>query len=314
LSTALAADAQQAGKIYRICTLSVSSAESGAQVLNAFEERLTELGYVKGSNAIYEHRYAGGRTERLPELAKELAALNPDVILAGANAAIAAVREAMPRTPIVMGYALDPVGAGFVVSLAHPGGNITGVTYDVTADTWGKRLQLVKEIAPGVSHVAVLWTPDSPGMSAAWKATEDAASRLGVKLQSVPVRRLDDFDAAFTAITLRRPGALLVFADPLTYTRRREIIATAARQRIPAIYAVREAPAEGGLMSYGVNNIELYQRAAYFVDRILKGAKPSDLPVEQPSKLDLVINLKTAKALGITIPESILLRADEVIR
>jgi ABC-type uncharacterized transport system substrate-binding protein len=314
LSTPLVAHAQQSVKVYRIGTLTVSSAESAAQVLNALEDRLGQLGYMKGSNVIYEHRFAGGRTERLPELAKELAALNVDVVVAGANAAIAAARQAMPRTPIVMGYALDPVGVGFIVSLARPGGNITGVTYDVTADTWGKRLQLVKEIVPGVSHVAVLWNPDSPGMSAAWKATEDAASTLGVKLQSVAVRRLDDFDAAFTAIALRRPGALLVFADPLTYTRRREIIATAARHRLPAVYAVREAPDEGGLMSYGVSNIGLFHRAAYFVDRILKGAKPSDLPVEQPSKFELVVNLKTAKALGITIPESILLRADEVIR
>jgi putative ABC transport system substrate-binding protein len=313
LFTPLAAEAQQAVKVYRIGTLTVSSAERGSPVINAFEERLRELGYVKGSNVIYEHRFAGGRTERLPDLANELAALNLDVILAGANAAIVAARQAMPRTPIVMGYAIDPVGVGFVASLARPGGNITGVTYDVTADTWGKRLQLAKQIAPQASHVAVIWNPDSPGMSAAWKATEDAAATLGVKLQSVAVRRLEDFDAGFTAIALRRPGALLIFADPLTYTRRREIVATAARHRVPAIYAVREATDEGGLMSYGVNNLDLYRRAAYFVDRILKGAKPGELPVEQPTKLELVINLKTARTLGLTIPPPLLLQADEVI-
>ena len=310
----LPTEAQQAAKVYRIGTLSVSSAESAYPSINAFEEHLRELGYLKGSNVVYEHRFAGGRTERLPILAQELAALNLDVILAGANAAIAAARQAMPRTPIIMGYGIDPVGVGFVASLARPGGNITGVTFDVTADTWGKRLQLVKEIAPPVSQVAVLWNPDSPGMSAAWKATEDAAARLGVRLQSVPVRGLDEFDAGFTAIALRRPGALLVFADPVTYTRRREIIAAAARYRIPAIYAVREATDEGGLMSYGVNNLDLYRRAAYFVDRILKGAKAGELPVEQPTKLDLIINLKTARTLGLTIPPPLLLQADEVIR
>jgi putative tryptophan/tyrosine transport system substrate-binding protein len=312
--TPLAIEAQQAVRVYRIGTLSVSSAESGANAaIAAFEERLRELGYVKGSNVIYEHRFAGGRMDRLPELANELAALNLDVILAGANPAIAAARRAMPRIPIVMGYGIDPVGVGFVASLARPGGNITGVTFDVTADTWGKRLQLAKEIAPLVSHVAVLWNPDAPGMSAAWKATEDAAATLGVKLQWVAVRRPEDFDAGFTAIALRRPGALLIFADPITYTRRREIIATAARQRVPAIYAIREATDEGGLMSYGVSNLDLYRRAAYFVDRILKGAKPSELPVEQPTKLELVINLKTARTLGLTIPPPLLLQADEVI-
>ena len=314
LFTPLATEAQQAVKVYRIGTLSVSSAERASPVIiTAFEERLRELGYVKGSNIIYEHRFASGRTERLPELANELAALKLDVIVAGANAAIAAARQAMPRTPIVMGYGIDPVGVGFVASLARPGGNITGVTYDVTADTWGKGLQLAKQIAPQASHVAVIWNPDAPGMSAAWKATQDAAAMLGVKLQSVAVRRPEDFDAGFTAIALRRPGALLIFADPLTYTRRREIVATAARHRVPAIYAVREATDEGGLMSYGVSNLDLYRRAAYFVDRILKGAKPSELPVEQPTKLELVINLKTARALGLTIPPPLLLQADEVI-
>ena len=262
---------------------------------------------------IYEHRVAGGRMERLSELANELAALKLDVVLAGANAAIAAARQAMPRIPIVMGYGIDPVGVGFVASLARPGGNITGVTVDVTAQTWGRRLQLAKEIAPQASHVGVIWNPDSPGMSAAWKATEDAAATLGVKLQSVAARRLEDFDAGFTTIALRRPGALLIFADPLTYTRRREIVATAARHRIPAIYAIREATDEGGLMSYGVNNLDLFRRAAYFVDRILQGAKPSELPVEQPTKLELVINLKTARTLGLTIPSPLLLQADEVI-
>ena len=200
-----------------------------------------------------------------------------------------------------------------MASLARPGGNITGLTADVTADTWGKHLELVKEVVPRVSHVAILWNPDFPGMPSAWQATVNAAATLGVRLQSVEVRRLEDFDPGFTAIASQRPGALVVLADPLAYTRRREIIATAARHRIPAVYAFREATDEGGLMSYGVNIPALYRRAAYFVDRLVKGAKPGDLPVEQPTTFELVINLKTAKTLGLTIPPSLLQRADQVI-
>jgi ABC-type uncharacterized transport system substrate-binding protein len=310
----LAAEAQQAGKVYRIGTLTVSPADRASHFIKAFEERLRDLGYVKGSNVVYEHRFADGRTERLPELATEFVALSVDVIIAGNNASIAAARHATSTIPIVMTYGVDPVGVGFVASLARPGGNITGLTADVTADTWGKRLELVKEVVPRVSRVAVIWNPDFPGMPSAWKATEDAAATLGVRLQSVEVRRLEDFDPGFTAIASQHPGALLVLADPLVYTRRREIVATAARHRIPAVYAFREATDEGGLMSYGVNISALYRRAAYFVDRLFKGAKPADLPVEQPNKFELVLNLKTAKALGLTIPPSLLQRADEIIQ
>jgi len=292
----------------------VSPADRASHFIKALEESLSGLGYVKGSNVLYEHRFADGRTERLSALAKELIALNVDVIIAGNNASIAAAKQATSMIPIIMTYGIDPIGVGFIAGLARPGGNITGLTADVTADTWGKRLELVKEIVPRASRVAVLWNPDFPGMPSAWKATEDAARTLGVRLQSVEVRRLDDFDPGFTAIIQQRPVALLVIADPLTYTRRREIAATAARNRIPAIYGFREATDEGGLMSYGVNIPALYRRAAVYVDKILKGAKPSDLPVEQPTKFELVINLKTAKAIGLTIPPSLLLRADEVIQ
>jgi ABC-type uncharacterized transport system substrate-binding protein len=309
----LAARGQQAGKVYRIGTITVSPAERASHLIMALEETLRELGYVKGSNAIYEHRFAGGRTERLSDLAKELTALNVDVIIAGPNATIAAARQATSMTPIIMTYGIDPVGVGFIASLARPGGNITGLTGEVTVETWGKRLELLKEIAPGVSRAAVLWNPDFPGMLSAWKVTENAAQTLGLTLQSVEVRRLDDFDPGFAAITLQRPGGLIVFADPLTYARRIEIAAIAARDRIPAIYGFREATDDGGLMSYGVNIPALYRRAAHYVDRILKGAKPAELPVEQPTKLELVINLKTAKALGLTIPPTLLARADEVI-
>ena len=313
LAAALAAEAQQSGRVYRIGTLTVSPADRASHFIKAFEERLRDLGYVKGSNVVYEHRFADGRTERLPELAKQFVALSVDVIIAGNNASIAAARHATSTIPIVMTYGVDPVGVGFVASLARPGGNITGLTADVTADTWGKHLELVKEVVPRVSHVAILWNPDFPGMPSAWQATVNAAATLGVRLQSVEVRRLEDFDPGFTAIASQRPGALVVLADPLAYTRRREIIATAARHRIPAVYAFREATDEGGLMSYGVNIPALYRRAAYFVDRLVKGAKPGDLPVEQPTTFELVINLKTAKALGLTIPPSLLQRADQVI-
>jgi putative ABC transport system substrate-binding protein len=212
-----------------------------------------------------------------------------------------------------MTYGVDPVDVGFVASLARPGVNITGLTADVTADTWGKRLELVKEVAPRASHLAVLWNPDSPGATSDWKATEKAAATLGVRLQSVQIRRLEDFEHAFTGIASERPGALLVLADPLVYTRRREIVAAAAHYRIPAVHAFREATDDGGLMSYGSNIPALYRRAAYFVDRILKGTKPADLPVEQPSTFELVITVKTARALGLTISQSLLLRADQVI-
>jgi len=314
LAAPLAAEAQRSGKVYRIGTLTVSPAERASHFITALEESLRELGYVKGSNVLYEHRFAEGRTERLSELAHELAVLNVDVIIAGNNASIAAAKQATSMIPIIMTYGVDPIGVGFIVGLSRPGGNITGLTADVTADTWGKRLGLVKEIAPRASLVAVLWNPDFPGMSSAWKASEDAARTLRVRLQSVEVRRLEDFDPGFTAIAQQRPGALLVFADPLTYTRRREIASTAARYRIPTIYGFREATDEGGLMSYGVNIPGLYRRAAVYVDKIFKGAKPAGLPVEQPTTFELVINLKTAKALGLTIPQSLLQRADEVIQ
>jgi putative ABC transport system substrate-binding protein len=309
----LPAEAQPAGKVYRIGTLTVSPADRALHFIMAFEERLGELGYAKGSNVAYEHRFADGRTERLPELARGLVALNVDVMIAGNNASIAAAKQASSRIPIIMTYGSDPVGVGFVASLARPGGNITGLTADVTADTWGKLLGLVKEVAPRASQVGVLWTPDFPGARAAWKATEDAAVALGMRLQWHEVRHLEDFDPAFAAIARRRPDALLAFANPLTYARRREVAATALRHGIPAIFPFREATDDGGLMSYGVNISALYRRAAYFVYRILNEASPADLPVEQPTTFELVINLKTAKAIGLTVPPSLLLRADHVI-
>jgi putative ABC transport system substrate-binding protein len=291
----------------------VSPSELASHFIKAFEESMAELGYVSGSNIIYEHRFAGGRLERRPGLARELVELKVDVIIAGNNASIAAARQVTATIPIVMTYSIDPIGAGFIASLARPGGNITGLTGEVTAETWGKRLELATQVAPAISRVAVLWNPDVPAMHSAWEATASAAEKLGVALQSLEVRGLLDFEAAFSTLVLHPPGALLVYADPSTYARRREIVAAAARNGIPDIYSFREGTDDGGLMSYGVSIPALYRRASHLVDKILKGTKPSDLPVEQPTKFDLVINLKTARALGLEVPPTLLARADEVI-
>jgi putative tryptophan/tyrosine transport system substrate-binding protein len=300
----------QVRKAYRIGTLTSSTFESTSHFIKVFEESMAELGY---ENIIYEHRFGGGRLERLTDLAKELAALNVDVIVAGNNASISAAKQVTSTVPIVMTYSIDPIGTGFIDSFAHPSGNITGLTTEVTAETWGKRLELATRFVPTITHVAVVWNPDVPGMRSGLVATENAARTLGVTIQSIEVRGIEDLDAALSAFALQPPGALLVFADPLTYSRRREIVVAAARNRIPDFYSFREATDDGGLMSYGVNLPALYRRAARFVDKILKGAKPSDLPVEQPVRFDLVINLKTATALGLTIPPTLLAVADEVI-
>ena len=300
----------QVRKAYRIGTLTSSTFESSSHVIKVFEESMAELGY---ENIIYEHRFGGGRLERLTDLAKELVALNVDVIVAGNNTSISAAKQVTSTVPIVMVVSIDPIGTGFIDSFAHPSGNITGLTTEITAETWGKRLELATRFIPTITHVAVVWNPDVPGMRSGLVATENAARTLGVTIQSIEVRGIEDLDAALSAFALQPPGALLVFADPLTYSRRREIVVAAARNRIPDFYSFREATDDGGLMSYGVNIPALYRRAARFVDKILKGAKPSDLPVEQPVSFDLVINLKTATALGLTIPPTLLAVADEVI-
>ena len=309
----LVARAQGTQKVNRIGTLTVSPFELARHFIDAFEGSMAELGHVSRSNIIYEHRFAGGQLERLPGLARELVELKVDVIVAGNNASILAAKQATSTIPIVTTYSIDPIGAGFITSLARPGGNITGLTGEVTAETWGKRLTLATEVAPAISRVAVIWNPDVPAMHSAWEATESAARKLGVALLSLEVRKALDFETAFNTLASNPPGALLVYADPSTYARRREIVAAAARSRIPDIYSFREGTDDGGPMSYGVNIPALYRRASLFVDKILKGTKPSDLPVEQPTKFELVINLKTARALGLEIPQTVLARADEVI-
>ena len=225
-----------------------------------------------------------------------------------------AAKRATDTIPIVMTYGTEPVANGFAASIARPGGNITGLTGDVVSETWGLRLQLLREIDPKMSRVAVIWNPDVGGATTAWQATADAAKRFGIGLRPHETRRPEDFSPAFDSISKEAVNAILVFSDGVTYARRREIIEFAAHRRLPTMSAFRELPDDGGLMSYGVNIAASYRRAAAYVDKILKGAKPGDLPIEQPAKLELVINLKTAKALGLTLPQSVLGRADQVIQ
>ena len=313
LAASSAADAQQPVKVYRIGLIGATNPSAGGHLVEAFRQGLRERGWIEGQNVSIEYRWAEGRTERLPGFAAEMVGLKVDVILAGTNPVVAAAKQATTTIPIVM-FAADPVGSGFIDSLSRPGGNITGLTFDVTPDTFGKRLQLLKAVAPGMSRVAVIWDRTFLVAAAFWKATEESAPKLGVRLQSVEVRGANDLEGAFAAMNRERAGGLMVLAHPVAFAARSQIAALAAKNQLPAVYEFREFADAGGLMSYGVSFPDLARRAATYVDKIFKGAKPADLPVEQPTKLELVINLKTAKALGLTIPQSVLIRTDEVIR
>jgi putative ABC transport system substrate-binding protein len=321
LAAPLPAEAQPAGKVYRIGRLEFWGVGVGAidKWTNALEQGLHELGYVNGRNIIIEHRFADGKPDRLPDLAAELAQLNVDVIVTSINTAIAAAQKAAGRIPIVMVLATNPVSAGFVANLARPGGNITGLTFDVTAETSGKRLGLLSEALPGVPRFAVIarprsdTSPSASGWLANLKATEDAARALGVRLQLFEVRAPDDFEKAFATMKPERVGGVLVFGETVPLTTVPHVVDLAMRHRMPSMSTFREFAEVGGLMSYGPSIFDSYRRAATYVDRILKGAQPADLPVEQPTKFELVINLKTAKALGLTISPSLLLRADQII-
>jgi putative ABC transport system substrate-binding protein len=309
----LSAEAQQAKKVTRIGFLASSSAERLKSRLPAFQQSLSELGYLEGKNIIIEYRYAEGKFERLPDLAAELVRLKVDVLVAEGAPAAHAAKNATSVIPIVMGNAADPVGTGLVASLARPGGNITGLS-DFNLGVVTKRLELLKEVVPSASRVAVLLNPSNPTNPLQLKEIQAAAPALGVTLLSLEAKRADDIDRAFTTMRRERPGALVVIGDPMFGTHARRIVELAAKSRLPAIYASRISIDTGGLMSYGTNFDDLYRRAATYVDKILKGTKPSDLPVEQPTKFELIINLKTAKALGLTIPRSVLFRADQVIQ
>jgi putative ABC transport system substrate-binding protein len=307
-------DAQPATGIAKIGFLATTTQASIAPQVTAFRQGLKELGYVEGKTVLLELRFADGVAERVPQLARELVALKPDVIVATNDPAIAAARRETQTIPIVMAFSSDPAGAGFVASLARPGGNVTGLS-SLSPEVSGKRLELLREVVPGLSRVALLWNPDSRGNLLEYKETEAVARSLQVELQSVELYQLEDLDRAFSAVTNGHAQALIVPAGNLiTLTRQDQVISFAQRSRIPSIYGTRAYMDGGGLMSYGSNAPDLYRRAAIYVDKILKGAKPADLPVEQPTKFELVINLRTAKALGLTIPPSLLRRADEVIR
>ena len=305
----LSARAQQAGKIHKIGYL---SPDSPSAVITPFLDALRELGWIEGQNVTFEYRYAENRLERLPELAAELVRLNVDVIVARGTLGPLAAKRATSTIPIVMTAAGDPLGSGRVASLARPGGNVTGVSL-MAPDLGGKRLELLKEVLPRLDRVAVLWNAANPYPALVFKETQAAGQTLGIEVQSLEVRAPDDFDGAFEAARRQRPDALITVEDPLTVTHRQRVADFTSEQQLPSLHGVREFAAAGGLMSYGASLADLFRRAAGYVDKILRGAKPADLPVQQPSKFELVINLKTAKALGLEVPPTLLARADEVI-
>jgi len=309
-----AAEAQQAAKVARIGILTVNLA-AAPHLTEAFLQGLRDLGYVEGRNVAIEYRDAGGKVERLPALAAELVALKVDVIMAGSTPNALAAKQATRTIPIVFLSSADPVTDGLVTSLARPGGNVTGLS-SLTPERVGKCLELLTQAVPGVSRVAVLWQPGAVGERTEkdmLKGAEVAARALGVRLQFVEARGPADIDRAFSDMTKARAGALTVWTTGMLVSERGRLVALAATNRLPAVYTLREFVDAGGLMAYGHSQAALNRRAATYVDKILRGAKPADLPVEQPTKFDLVINLKTAKALGLTIPPSLLARADHVV-
>jgi putative tryptophan/tyrosine transport system substrate-binding protein len=305
------AAAQQPGKVYRIGILNAGTGGS-PELRSALPEALRELGWVEGKNVVFERRYAENQIDLLPKLAAELVRLNVDVIAAGGTLAPIAAKRATSTIPIVMTAAGDPLGSGLVASLARPGGNITRLSL-MAADLGGKRLELLHELLPRASRVAVLWNAANPYSAHVFKETESAAGALGIALRSLEVRGPGEFDSAFESARREHLDALITVEDPLTVDHRKQIADFAATNRLPTIHGVREFVEVGGLAAYGANLIDLNRRAAGYVDKILRGAKPGDLPVEQPTKFDLIISLKAAKALDLTIPPLLLARADEVI-
>ena len=310
----LAGAAQQPAKVPRIGYLSPLSPSSDSTRIEAFRQGLRDFGYVEGQNIAIEYRYAEGKFNRLPDLAAELVRFKVDVIVVASTPGILAAKNATSTIPIVMALSADPVPTGLVSSLACPGGNITGLSL-LSGELSGKRLELLKEVVPNLSRVAVLWDPVNPATLLQLRETEAAAQVLGVQLQPLEVRGPNpDFERAFQDTAGGQAGALITLDDLLILIHRRKIVDFAAKKRLPAMYGFRELPDAGGLMSYTANRSHLFRRAATYVDKLLKGAKPADLPVEQPTRFEFVINMKTAKALGLTIPPSILIRADQVIQ
>ena len=312
LAAPLAAAAQQPGKVYQIGVLETIAASLNSENLQAFRQELTALGYVEGRNLALEYRSADGRAERFPELAAELVRRRVDLILTRGTPAAIAAKKATTMIPIVMAASGDPLGSGLVPNLARPGGNLTGLSAVIT-ELAGKRLELLREAFPTFSRVAMLWNPSNPTAANDWRETVAAARALGVMPLSLEVRKSEDFRPAFEGARKQRADVMVVTLDALMQNHHRQIVDLARRHRLPDVYASREFVEAGGLMAYGVSYPDLYRRAAIYVDKIFKGVRPGDLPVEQPTKFELVINLKTAKALGLTIPPSLLVRADQLI-
>src|SRR6202163_1567018 len=310
----LATEAQQSGRVYRVGYLSTPTRESVEHGLAAFLRTLRELGWIEGQNLIIEYRWAEGNVERLPALAAELVRRQVDVIVAPAGSAALAAKNATSSIPIVMIFASDPVETGLVASLRRPGGNITGATFTPGPEIFGKQLQILKEAVPHASRVAVLSNPADPSFALQVRQVEATARSLGIRLQHVEARGPEEFDSAFAAMARERADALLVTGTSTFLAHRTRLAELAVKGRLPTMHSFRENVEAGGLMAYAVNMADFIGHAAVYVDKILKGAKAADLPVEQPTKFELVINLKTAKALSLTIPQSLLLRADQVIQ
>src|SRR5258706_3806267 len=305
------AGAQSTARVYRIGFFLGASGESVASLFGALSEGLRDLGYVEGRNVVFERRYADGHMDRLPEIAAELVRLKVDVIVTGSSIHVAAARQATKTIPIVMVFTADPVQAGFVTSLARPGGNVTGLSADASGELWSKYLGILKEIAPKLSRVGVLGQVKT---QVEFAELDAASRRLDIALEVVDMRSPSDLNGAFSTMISKRVGALLVVVSPLTYLLKESIAELAIKHRLPTISNANQYAEPGLLMSYGPKLKDLYRQAATYVGKILRGAKPAALPVPQPSKLELAINLKTAKALGLTIPQSLLLRAEEVIQ
>ncbi len=310
--TPLPAEAQTAGSRARLGFISTSTTSVSSPFLAALRQGLKDLGYEDGKNLTIDYRFAESR-DQLPAMAADLVRLRVDLILGGGSEGILAAKNATRTIPIVMTNSGDAVREGFVAGLAHPGGNITGLT-QISPDLAGKRVQILKDLVPRLARIAVLWYPLHPNTPFTFKETRAAAEQLGLRVLSLEVKEPKEFEDAFTTIAKERIAAVVVLRDPFTVRHRTMIADSAIKLRVPTIYETGDYVQAGGLMFYGPNFADLYRRAAVYVDKILKGAKPADLPVEQPTKFELVINLKTAKALGLTIPQTLLLRADEVIQ
>ena len=308
------AEAQQPKKVIKVGWLESSITDRGSPLWEIFLRRLSELGYVEGQNIAFEYRSADNKLDRLPALATELVGLSVDLLITTATPATQAAKNATKTIPIVfIQLAVDPVAAGFVNSLARPGGNITGLT-NIAAELAGKRLELLKETVPKLSRVALLWEPQNAGSAQTWKESQMPARELGLQLHSLEVSSADQFESAFKEAIKARSAAVAVTPMVLASSNRKQIVELAAKTRLPAMYYRDSFVESGGLMSYGADLADHFMRAATYMDKILKGAKPADLPVEQPTKFEFIINLKTAKQIGLTIPPNVLARADKVIK